>query len=227
MKWPTLALVAFSIVPRSVGQDVGPTIKVEVASSFIWGEDTPSGAISSTIRDPLTGYSLHRLTYGTIEVTSQVGFEGIGAERTGTLISYTTTIANSTGSPVSARFRGFSIDGRSALPLALVPQGHNSKKKAPRGKPDSVELDKMHCFISGFLSGKKFFSADPSSQSLSVAPQTAQIVSIVVRDPREYGSVLCSVEGCHPTGTIRYALNIDGHDYVFVWPGRSAVYCGS
>src|SRR6516164_7816640 len=33
----------------------GQEIKAEVMSAFVWGEDSPSGAISSTIRDPLTG----------------------------------------------------------------------------------------------------------------------------------------------------------------------------
>lgn len=226
MKWPTLALAAFSMIPRAIAQDAGPTIKVETVSSFVWGEDGPSGAISSTVKDPLTGYSLHRLSYGAIEVTSRIGFERIGADRTGTLISYTTTVANSADSPISARFGGFSIDSRKVSLVILVPHGKKNKKNALRGKPDAVELDEIHCFTSGFLSNEKFFSADPSSQVLSVAPQTARIVSTLVRDPRDYGSILCSTEGCYPTGTIRYALNIDGHDYVFVWPGRSAVYCG-
>lgn len=226
MRWTTVVLAVFSIIASASGQSVGPTIRVDTVSSLVWGEDAPSGATSSSITDPVNGYSSRRLTYGGIEVTSRVGFEAISRNETGTLVSYTTIIANSTGSPVSARFRGFSIDNRTATPLTLVRRGKKHKAKLSTSKSDSVELDKMHCFTGGFLPDERFFSADLASQVFSVAPQTAQVVSTVFRDPREYGSMLCSVAGCYPTGTIRYALNVDGHDYVFVWPGSSAAYCG-
>lgn len=226
MKWPVLTLAAFSIIFAAVGQNSGPTVRVEVVSSFVWGEDAPFGAVSSTIKDPLTGYSLHRLSYGGIEVTSRVGFEGISADSTGTLISYTTTIANSTESDIPARFSGFTIDGRMVTPLNLVLPSKEDKKKTLKGKLHPADLDKMHCFTNGFLSRERAFSADNLSQIYSVRSQTAVAVSAVVRDPRDYSSVLCSAAGCYPTGTIRYGINVDGHDYVFIWPGRAAFYCG-
>jgi len=70
------------------------------------------------------------------------------------------------------------------------------------------------------------FSADGASQTLNVSPKTALTVSSVVRDLRSY-PLLCSVEGCHPVGTIRYYLTVNSQDYVFVWPGQSAIYCGN
>src|SRR5438046_7735738 len=81
----------------------------------------------------------------------------------------------------------------------------------------------MQCFTSGFLSHDHLFSADGASQTLNVSPKTALTVSSVVRDLRSY-PLLCSVEGCHPVGTIRYYLTVNSQDYVFVWPGQSAIY---
>lgn len=221
-----LALSVLVLGAGALGQEDGPTIKVEVVSSFIWGKDSPSGALSSTTEDPLTGNAIHKLSYGGIDVSSELGFEGLGGDQTGTLLSYTTTIANSTDSTVKARYAGFSIDGRKVSALRLIFHEKKIGKEKLKSASDAMQLDNMQCFASGFLSGEKFFSADPGSQVLSVAPQTAVIVSAVVRDPRDYGSVLCTVEGCHPTGTIRYDLNIDRHDYIFIWSGRSAIYCG-
>jgi hypothetical protein len=226
MKWPILALTAFSMIPGAVAQDSGRTIRVDVVSSFVWGEDAPAGATSSTIKDPLTGSSMHRLSYGEIEVTSHVGFEGIDAKKTGTFLSYTTTIANSKEAPISVRFGGFIVDGKTASPLEVVLPAKKQKGKAVKDNPEVAVLNTLYCFADGFLSRKNFFSANASSQVVSVPPQTSLSVSAIVRDPRDYGAVLCSTAGCYPTGTIRYALNVDGHDYIFTWPGRSAMYCG-
>lgn len=226
MKWAVVGLTVFSMIFAAIGQNSGPTIRVDVVGSFVWGEDGPSGAISSTIKDPLTGHSLHRLSYGGIEITSRIGFEGLGANNTGILISYTAVVTNSTNSAVSARFGGFTIDSRTVPLLKLVQRDKKDKKLTLTNKKGVVDLNHMHCFISGALPDEKFFSSDPSSQVYSVAPQTATIVSAIVRDPREYGSVLCSTTGCYPTGTVRYVINVDGHDYVFIWNGRSALYCG-
>jgi hypothetical protein len=168
MKWlPVSGLLAFSMIFAAVGQNSGPTIRVDVVGSFVWREDGSSGALSSTIEDPLTGHFLHRLSYEGIEVTLTVT------------------------------------------------------------KRDVVELSRVHCLTSGgSLSPDKVFSLGPSSQVYSVAPQTATIMSATVRDPRDHGSVLCSTAGCYPTGTMRYVINVDGHDYVFIWTGRSVFYCG-
>jgi hypothetical protein len=217
-------LAVFAFTPGVLGQDGVPMIKAEVMSAFVWGEDSTSGALSSTIHDPLTGNALHTLSYGGIEVSSRIGFERVSTNEVGTFLSYTTTIANSTDSTLSVRYGGTSVDGHAASPLRVVPAG-----KKLKSKPDVVELGKIHCFTSGFLSSDNFFffSANASSQILTVAPRAALTVSSVIRDPRNYHSVRCSVEGCYPTGTIRYYLRVDDKDYVFLWPGRSAVYCGT
>jgi len=196
-------------------------------SAFVWGDDSTSGAVSSTIQDPLTGNAIHTLSYAGIEVSSRIGFEGVSTADVGTFLSYTTTIVNSTDSTLSVRYGGISVDGHAASPLWVVPAGKKLNKKERESKPDVVELGKIHCFTSGFLSNDSFFSANASSQVLTVAPRSALTVSSVIRDPRRYHSVRCSVDGCHPTGTIRYFLRVDNKDYVFVWPGRSAVYCGT
>jgi hypothetical protein len=218
-------LAVFTLAPGTLGQN-GPVIKTEVMSAFVWGQDSTSGAVSATIQDPLTGNAIRTLSYAGIEVGSRLGFEGVGADEVGTFLNYATTIVNSTDSILSVRYGGISVDGHAASPLGVVPPGKKLSKKERKRNLDLVELGKLHCFTSGFLSHDTFFSANASSQVLTVAPRTALTVSSVIRDPRSYHSVLCSVEGCYPTGTIRYYLKINDKDYVFVWPGRSAVYCG-
>jgi len=220
-------LAVFAFTPGMFGQDGLPIIKAEVMSAFVWGEDSTSGAVSSTIQDPLTGNALHTLSYGGIEVSSRIGFERVSSNEVGTFLTYTTTIANSTDSTLSVRYGGTSVDGHAASPLWVVPAGKKLDKKERKSKPDVVELGKIHCFASGFLSSDNFFSANASSQILTVGPRAALTVSSVIRDPRNYHSVRCSVEGCYPTGTIRYYLRVDDKDYVFLWPGRSAIYCGT
>jgi hypothetical protein len=195
-------------------------------SAFVWGQDSTSGAVSSTVQDPLTGNAIHRLSYAGIQVSSRIGFERVGTYQ-GTFLNYATTIVNSTDSTLSVRYGGISVDGHAASPLWIVPADKKLNKKERKSKPDAVELGKIHCFTSGFLSSDSFFSANSTSQILTVAPRTGLTVSSVIRDPRNYHSVLCSVEGCYPTGTIRYYLRVDNKDFVFVWPGRSAVYCGT
>ena len=220
-----LAFLAFT--PGVFGQDGMPMIKATVMSAFVWGEDSTSGAVSSTIQDPLTGNAIHALSYAGIEVSSRIGFERVSTAEVGTFLNYTTTIVNRTDSTVSVRYGAISVDGHAASPLWVVPAGKKLNKKERKSKPDVVELGKIHCFTSGFLSSDNFFSANASSQVLTVAPRTALTVSSVIRDPRNYHSVRCSIEGCYPTGTIRYYLRVDAKDYIFVWPGRSAVYCGT
>src|SRR6267142_357088 len=223
----TFALAVFALTPSVFGQDGVPIIKTETMSAFVWGEDSRSGAVSSIIQDPLTGNAIHTLSYAGIEVSSRIGFERVGTDVVGTFLNYTTTIVNSTDAMLSVRYGGMSVDGQVASLLWVVPAGTKLSKKELKSKPDAVALGKIHCLTSGFLSSDNFFSASATSQVLSVAPRTALTVSSIVRDPRRYHSVLCSVEGCYPTGTIRYYLTVNTKDYVFVWPGRSAVYCGA
>jgi hypothetical protein len=219
-------LTVFAFTSGVFSQDAAPLIKAEVMSAFVWGEDSPSGAVSSTIQDPLTGNAIRTLSYAGIVVTSRIGFEGTGTNEEGTLLNYTTSIVNSTQATLSVRYGGITVDGHVASPIRVVPPGKKLSKKERKSKPDAVELGKSHCFTSGFLSSN-FFSAEASSQIITVAPRTALTVSSVIRDPRGYHPLLCSVGGCYPEGTIRYYLKVDDKDYVFVWPGRSAVYCGT
>jgi len=172
-----------------------------------------------------TGHAIHKLRYGPIEVSSRIGFEGVSAYEAGTYVNYTTTIVNGSDSTLSVRYGGISIDGRAvSLPWVIFPDKKLNKRER-KNKTNVVEPDKMQCFTSGFLSHDHLFSADDSSQTLNVDSKTALTVSSVVRDPRSY-PLRCSLEGCHPVGTIRYHLTVNSQDYVFVWPGRSAIYCG-
>jgi|SRR5215467_475528 len=204
---------------------LGQGIRTEVVSTFVWGEDTPSGASSSTIRDPLTGYPIHKLTYGPLEVSSRLGFEGVSPDEVGAYLNYSTTIVNTSDSTVSVRYGGTSVDGHAVSLPRVILRGKKLDKRERQGNADVVEPTKMQCFASGFLSRDHWFSADGASQTLSVSPKTALTVSFVGRDPRSY-PLRCSAGGCHPVGMIRYFLTVNGQDYVFVWPGESASYCG-
>lgn len=219
-----LMLAIFAFVPALPGQDAEP-IKVEAIRVFVWGQDSPAGAISSTIEDPLTGNAIRKLSYGGVEVSSRLGFERIAAEQSGIFLNYTTTIVNDTSAPLSVRYGGISVDGHPAplLPLISGAQYRDQKRK---GAPNAATFDEMSCFSSGFLSHDHVFSESSKSQVLTVASQGALTVSTVIRDPRQYHTVLCSAQGCHPTGTVRYYLTVGDQDYVFVWSGRAAVYCG-
>jgi hypothetical protein len=221
-----LAVFVFALL--TIGQESQPNIKVESLSAFVWGEDVASGAVSSSIRDPLTGNAIHKLNYGGIEVSSRLGFESIGTDEGGTFLNYTTTIVNSTESMLPVKYGGISVDGHVAKPLSLVSSGKKRDNNASKSKADDdVAPEEMHCVMSGFLSTDNLFSANDSSQIRTVAPRAAITVSSVIRDPRNHYWLRCSVDGCYPTGIIRYYLTVDGRDYVFVWPGRSAIYCGN
>jgi hypothetical protein len=218
----TLTVLVFTL--SFFGQNDGATFKAEVRSAFVWGEDSPEGAVSSTIRDPLTGNVIPRLSYAGIDVSSRMGFERTGPGQNGSFLNYTTTIVNGTDSTISVRYGGISVDGHPASPLTVLTDKQLNKKKA-RAKSDAVEFSEMNCFTSGFLSSENLFSANFSSQTLSVLPGAALTVSAVIRDLRSY-SLRCSTEGCYPTGTIRYYVKVNSLDYVFVRPGRSATNCG-
>jgi hypothetical protein len=217
----SVLLTAFAFSCYLFGQE----IKIEAVSAFVWGEDSPFGAISSIIQDPLTGHAIRKLAYGLIEVSSQIGFERVSADEVGTYLNYTTTIVNSSDSTLSVQYGGISIDGHAVSLPWVIPPGKKFTKRDSKNKTYVVEPEKMLCFTNGFLSHDHLFSADGASQTLKVSAKTALTVSSVVRDPRSY-PLRCSVEGCHPIGTIRYYITVNGQDYVFVWPGRSAVYCG-
>jgi hypothetical protein len=174
-------LAVFAFAPGVFGQDGMPMIKATVTSAFVWGEDSTSGAVSSTIQDRLTGNALHTLRYAGIEVSSQIGFERVSPNEVGTLLNYTTTIVNSTDSTLSVRYGGTSVDGHAASPLRVVPAGKKLDKKERKSKPDVVERGKIHCSTSGFLSSDSSsyrrppsradgFICNPRSSQLSFGP---------------------------------------------------------
>jgi len=217
-----VTLAVFALTLLSCAQDEIPVFKTEAASAFVWGEENSSGAVSSSVRDPVTGNAIHKLRHGGIEVSSRAGFERIDSGGTGELLSFTTTIVNNTESELSVRHGGASVDGRVALPLPVVV---TKKGLGKRERNQVWELDSMNCFSSGFLPPQAFFSPNASSRALTVTPKKTLTVSFVIKDPH-YNSVLCSVEGCYPKGTTRFSLTVNATEFVFIWPGRSMVYCG-
>jgi hypothetical protein len=222
MRTLTLTFVFLTLTLLSFAQNELPLFKTEAASALIWDENNRSDPMSPSTRDPVTGNAVHKLSHAGIEVSSRAGFERIGLGEVGDFLSFTTTITNNTGSELSVRQGRFSADGHVALPLSLV-----LTKKGSSNTNDTqvAELARMHCFSNGFLANEDFFSPNSSSKPFTVAPKKALTVSFVTKDPRHY-SVLCSVEGCYPKGTMRFSVTVNTTDFVFVWPGRTMVDCG-
>ncbi len=222
----TLALGFFASTTALFGQNDKPVIKAEVVGTFLWGEDARSGAVSSTLHDPLTGYAIRKLSYGGIEVSARIAYERVSPNKMGVFLIHTTTIVNSTDTPAMVRYGGVNVDGHTVVPPPIVPPGKKIRTKDLKKSPDAVELEQMNCFAGTYVSAENVFSADASSRTLTVPPKAALTVSSVFRDPRRYQPLRCSADGCFPTGTIRYHITVNGQDYVFVWPGRFAVNCG-
>jgi hypothetical protein len=202
-------------------QDDIPMFKTATRSSLVWDEAVPSDDAISTIRDPLTGNEIHKLSYGGIEVSSRLGYERVSPNTAGKLLNYITTIANNTDADVSVRYGGASVDGHIASPLLVAPTTNGLSKNE---RKDLWDLGKMHCFRTNFASSDQFFSGTQSGQTFTVHPKSAATVSFVTLDPRNY-SALCSTDGCHLKGTVRYYITVDRRDFVFVWQGRSIVDC--
>lgn len=220
---PVLAILASTVL---FGQEKGPIIKTEVVSTFLWGEDARSGAVSSIVHDPLTGSPIRKLSHDGIEVGARLAYERVSRDEAGIFLIHTTTIVNSTGAPALVQYGGVSVDGHAVLPPAVVPAGKKVSRKELNRNRNMIELAGINCFATGYVSAGNVFSANPSSRVLSVAPGAALTVSSVFRDPRAYQPLRCSIDGCFPTGTIRYYVTVNSQDYVFVWPGSSAANCG-
>jgi hypothetical protein len=217
-----LALFVLASRLFTYAQDDVPVFKTEAAGAFVWGEDGLSGAVSSSVTDPVTGNAIHKLTHGGVEVSSRAGFERVGSGKAGEVLSFATTIVNNTESQLSVRHGGASVDGRITLPLPVVFSKDGLSKKQRNLVSD---LASLNCFSSGFLPEEAFLSPNASLKVLAVTPKNSLTVSFVVKDPRNY-SVICSAEGCFPKGTIRFFVTVNATDFVFVWPGREFVYCG-
>jgi hypothetical protein len=217
-RFAVISLLAF-------GQQDKPTFQVEVKSAFVWGEDSAQGVESSLVQDPLTGRRLPKLSYAGIEVTPRIGFERIGIGQAGVLLGFTATVVNDTSSTISVTEGGISIDDHPASLLAVVRAPKHLKTRESAIAKHSVDLQTMDCFKSGFLPSENLFGPDASSEVLSVPPGTALTVTSVTKNPRA-DSVRCSIEGCYPTGTMRYYITVNARDYVFVMPAHAATYCG-
>lgn len=218
---PILALAfAFFTLGTSAQDDI-PTFKTQTKSALIWDESAADHGGASSIRDPLTGDEIHKLSYGGIEVSSRLGYEKVSPDQAGKLLNYVTTIANNTESNVSVRYGGASVEGNVTLPLAI---GH-TRDMSSRDHKETWDINKLNCFKTRFAPSDELFTASSSPQVFTVRPRTAVTVSFVTRDPRE-SAALCSVDGCHIKGKVRYYITVDHRDYVFVWSGRSIVYCG-
>jgi len=120
------------------------TFKKDVSSAFVWGQDSPGGAISSIIQDPLTGDSIPTLGYAGIEVSSRMGFERVGRGEVGDFLAYTTTIVNNSGSILSVRYGGISVDGHPALPLSVISAENHLSKRDVERRTAVVDLGKLH-----------------------------------------------------------------------------------
>jgi hypothetical protein len=217
-----LAVATLALAMPVSAQDDVPIIKTQAASAFVWGEDNFRGVVSSSVRDPVTDNVIRKLEHGGVEVSSRAGFESIRSGEGGELLAFTATIVNNTEAELLVKQGGASVDGRVALPLPVV----RSKKGLNKKVRNQVwDLASMNCFSSGFLPNDTVLSSDSSSKPFNVISKRALTVSSVVKDPRHY-SVLCSEDGCHPKGTIRFFVTVNATDYVFAWPGRDIVYCG-
>jgi hypothetical protein len=74
-------LVPFSVLALTLApfaQEDTQTFKVEATNAFVWGEDHGSGAVSSSVQDPITGNTIRKLKHRGIEVSSRAGFERVG-----------------------------------------------------------------------------------------------------------------------------------------------------
>jgi len=217
-----VAFVALTLVLPTSAQDDVPILKTEATGAFVWGEDTRAGAVSSSIRDPLTGNAIHKLNHGGVEVSSRAGFEKIRSGHAGELLNFTATVVNNTTSELLVRQGAASVDGRIILPLPLVLTRKGLSKKE---RAQVWEAASMNCFASGFLPAQVFLPPNVTADVRTVTPRSAVTLSFVVKDPRDY-SVLCAMDGCYPKGTIRFSVTVNATDFVFVWPGRTMVDCG-
>src|ERR1700746_1886037 len=113
-------LVVLALTPLTLAQNEIPRFKTEATNALVWGEDNRPGAVSSSVRDPVTGHVIHKLNHAGVEVSSRAGFERVNSGEPVELLSFATTIVNTTESEVSVRLGGASIEGHLVLPLSVV-----------------------------------------------------------------------------------------------------------
>jgi len=216
------AVAVLAITSLLAAQNSVPAFKAEAVSAVVWDENNLSDLGASSFVDPVTGNAIHRLNHAGIKVNSRTGFERIGMGEAGEVLVFTTTIVNNTDSGISVRQGALGVDGHLAAPLLVVPTKKGLHKNE---RKEAWELKRLHCFSSGFFPKENFFSLNSSLKTFTVAPDSAITVSFVAKDPRNY-SLLCSEEGCHPKGTMRFSVTINTMDFVFIWTGRAVTNCG-
>ena len=222
LKQNQIVVLAFLLLTLSPSaQNTIPIFQVETKSALVWDE-TLLERTASSVRDPLSGNEIHRLSDDGIEVSSRLGYERVSPNKEDKLINYTTTIANNTDSDASVQYGGVSVDGQIALPLRVAADNKGLNKHDRR---DTWDLTKMHCFQTGFATSERVFSSSATTQIVTLRPRTSITISFVTKDPRT-SAVLCSMDGCHLQGKVRYYVTVNRRDYVFVWSGSSVVYCG-
>ncbi len=216
-------LIYLVLASCAFAQDGVPLFKAEAKSAFVWGKDSPSGAVSSSVRDPLTGSEVRKLTHAGIEVSSQIGFEKATGQ-SGIFIAYTTTVVNNSNKTLSIRYGETTVDGQTVLPLPVssgTMQAFGKRLRPGR----NVDVAILRCFATGFLSDDHFFSLSGQKPELKVEPRSYVKVSAVIKDPRYY-PIVCSVNGCLPKGSIGYSVQVGSQDFIFVRPGRALTDCG-
>ena len=184
----------------------------------------PTGAKSWSVKDSLTGTEILKMSHEGVEVSSRMGFEKLRPDEAVELIAFATTIVNDTQTKLSVEVGEITVDGHLAS-LLSVDSSRKGQKSDFNNRTNIVQSGKLYCFTSGFLSSENFLSRVDPRVTLVVDPRRSLTVSGVIKDPRHY-SMLCSVDGCFPKGSIRYGIRVGGHEYVFIWPGRSVVNCG-
>jgi len=219
---PHRFLISFSVLVltfSAFAQEDIQTFKVEATNAFVWGEENRSGAVSLSVQDPITGNTIRKLKHGEIEVSSRAGFERVGNEE---LLSFTTTVVNASKGEIVVRQGGVSVDGHVAQPLSVVLRKKDAAKKV---RKQAWELVSMQCFANGFLPNEGFFSKDGPAEGFAVKPNQAVTVSLITKDPRQ-SSMLCTMEGCYPKGSVRFSVVVNETVFVFIWPGRAMISCG-
>src|SRR4051794_31878483 len=212
----------FALTLPTGAQENVPIFKAQATSAFVWGEESLVGTASSSFQDPLTGNEIRKISHGGIEVSSQARFELASLGQSGELVSFTTTIVNSTNSELSITQAGASVGGYIALPF---PVGLAAKEFSNRGRNQARETASLNC-LTGELPSRELPSySNASSETVVVDPGKSATISFVTKDPRNY-SILCSIEGCYPKGAIRFIVTVNSTDFVFVWAGRDMSSCG-
>lgn len=212
------------LLAQALAQSDVAAIKVDSRNAFVWGEDMPMGAKSSSVKDPLTGREILKLSHEGLEVSSRMGFEKLRPDAAVELIAFSTTIVNNTQTKLPVEGGQITVDGHltSVLP---VDSSSKAYKAASNNRTNMVRAGELYCFTSGFLSSEHFLSIVLPPPGFIVDAGKSLTVSGVIQDPRRY-SMVCSVDGCFPKGSIRYAIRVGGHEYVFTWLGRSIANCG-